>query len=467
MSQKFPSSIQPTNFDLIVIGSGLEETILACAASLGGKTVLIVDHNPFFGGHFASLPLQDFTDFLHTHSKSCPQPELKPGSSSGEFNVLPLTTRPMYSSVEISVYSPEIIDNYGLFSVDLAGHRVLFCADPMMELILKTDRVLNVDIDEFIRFNCLEWMRASYVGLMKMAGHFGHGNDEEDRKIPEENLESPFSELKSIILHAIAMADYDQDNVEDCKYILKTKDGIDRLMLCHSSVARGQGMSVVVGDYKGVKLDCGQELFSHQLILAPSFNLPSGLAAPPTHFQRNGNHDSRPQDAKDKVVRGVCITASSLKPDIANCLLLYPPQALFPERLTSIRVLHLSSDMNVCPSGMFVDYVSTICEDAAQGKELLTTTINDLFSVPVSGNSEEDSEDHQSANTVVKVKPTLHWSTVYIQEQTVGVFDGVISASMPDGNLQHNNFVDASEKLFQSMYPDEGFFQRKPHRMRS
>ena len=71
------------------------------------------------------------------------------------------------------------------------------------------------------------------------------------------------------------------------------------------------------------------------------------------------------------------------------------------------------------PCYRFVDYVSTICEDAAQGKELLTTTINDLFSVPVSGNSEEDSEDHQSSNTVVKVKPTLHWSTVYIQEQTV------------------------------------------------
>ncbi|XP_027074995.1 rab escort protein 1 [Coffea arabica] len=109
------------------------------------------------------------------------------------------------------------------------------------------------------------------------------------------------------------------------------------------------------------------------------------------------NPDSRPQDAKDKVLGGVCITASSLKPDIANCLLLYPPQALFPERLTSIRVLHLSSYTNVCPSGMFVVYVSTICEDAAQGKELLTTAINDLFSVPVSGNSEEDSEDHQSA----------------------------------------------------------------------
>lgn len=67
----------------------------------------------------------------------------------------------------------------------------------------------------------------------------------------------------------------------------------------------------------------------------------------------------------------------------------------------------------------------------------------------------------------MKVKPTLLWSSVYIQEQTVGVFDGVISAFMPDGNLQHDNLVDASEKLFQSMYPDEEFFQRKPHRMRS
>ena len=41
-----------------------------------------------------------------------------------------------------------------------------------------------------------------------------------------------------IILYAIAMADYDQDNVELCEDVLKTKDGIDRLALYNSSVGR-------------------------------------------------------------------------------------------------------------------------------------------------------------------------------------------------------------------------------------
>lgn len=41
-----------------------------------------------------------------------------------------------------------------------------------------------------------------------------------------------------IILYAIAMADYDQDNPKGCKDLLKTKDGIDRLALYHKSVGR-------------------------------------------------------------------------------------------------------------------------------------------------------------------------------------------------------------------------------------
>lgn len=41
-----------------------------------------------------------------------------------------------------------------------------------------------------------------------------------------------------IILYAIAMADYDQENNRVCKDVLKTKDGLDRLILYHSSVGR-------------------------------------------------------------------------------------------------------------------------------------------------------------------------------------------------------------------------------------
>lgn len=44
--------------------------------------------------------------------------------------------------------------------------------------------------------------------------------------------------LFRIILYAIAMADYDQENMEVCEQVLKTKDGIDRLALYNASVGR-------------------------------------------------------------------------------------------------------------------------------------------------------------------------------------------------------------------------------------
>uniref|UniRef100_A0A6N2KTH3 Uncharacterized protein n=1 Tax=Salix viminalis TaxID=40686 RepID=A0A6N2KTH3_SALVM len=44
--------------------------------------------------------------------------------------------------------------------------------------------------------------------------------------------------IRSIILYAIAMADYDQDDRGVCQNLLKTKDGIDRLSLYQSSVGR-------------------------------------------------------------------------------------------------------------------------------------------------------------------------------------------------------------------------------------
>ncbi|KAL7599066.1 hypothetical protein Lser_V15G26440 [Lactuca serriola] len=49
--------IDPTNFDLIVVSTGLPESIIDAAASAAGKTVLHLDHNPFYCSHYSSLTL--------------------------------------------------------------------------------------------------------------------------------------------------------------------------------------------------------------------------------------------------------------------------------------------------------------------------------------------------------------------------------------------------------------------------
>lgn len=75
------------------------------------------------------------------------------------------------------------------------------------------------------------------------------------------------------------------------------------------------------GHYKGVRLVSGQNLFSHQLVLDPTFTVP----LPPASSRPDLPRENLKGD-KRKVARGICITTSSLKPDISNFLLVYPPR---------------------------------------------------------------------------------------------------------------------------------------------
>jgi RAB protein geranylgeranyltransferase component A len=51
--------IELSNFDLIVLGTGLPESMIAAATSANNKTVLHLDPNPFYASHYASLSLLD------------------------------------------------------------------------------------------------------------------------------------------------------------------------------------------------------------------------------------------------------------------------------------------------------------------------------------------------------------------------------------------------------------------------
>lgn len=205
--------IEPSNFDLIVVGTGLPESIIASAASATGKTVLHLDPNPFYGTHSASLPLEDFISFLRSHSESPSQPPIQ---ASDNYDSVPLLTRPLYSELEVNSYSSEPLENSRKFSLDLVAPRVFFCADAMIELALKTG------INQYMEFKSVDASFVSGSGgklesvpdsrsaifknrslsfteknkLMKffklVQGHFGHGGGEE--KISEQDLESPFEE---------------------------------------------------------------------------------------------------------------------------------------------------------------------------------------------------------------------------------------------------------------------------------
>lgn len=538
--------IEPTTFDLIAVGTGLAECIVAAAASASGKTVLHLDTNPFYGSHYSSLSVPELTSFLISNSTaSSPPSSTSTTTDIPDYSIVNLITQPVYSDVEISCFYPELMEeNLRKFNLDLCGPRVLFCADKSIDLMLKSGA------SNYVEFKSID---ASFVGdgngklwnvpdsraaifkdksltlmeknqLMRffklVQGHLvatvgagtsgndgnGNGNDEEEgkMKISDEDLQRPFVEylskmrlppkIRSIILYAIAMADYDQDDMGVCQNLLKTKDGIDRLALYQSSVGRftnasgaliypiyGQGelpqafsrrsavkgciyvlrmpvtallMEKDSGSYKGVRLASGQDIFSQKLVLDPSFTLASPSASPSDLLHESFNFLST-RDVKGKVARGICITRNSLKPDMSNLLVVYPPRSLYPEQITSIRALQISGNLAVCPLGMFVLYLSALCDDAIQGKRLLNAAMNALLIFPDPVNS-ESSSTVQSETT--EEKPSVIWSGLYMQEMSTGQFDSINFAPMPDGNLNYNDILDAALKLFQEMYPNEENF---------
>lgn len=54
----------PNEFDLVVVGTGFSESIIAASASRIGKTVLHVDENEYYCGYWASFNLDSFVSHL-------------------------------------------------------------------------------------------------------------------------------------------------------------------------------------------------------------------------------------------------------------------------------------------------------------------------------------------------------------------------------------------------------------------
>lgn len=54
----------PSEFDLVVVGTGFSESIIAAAASRVGKTVLHIDENEYYCGYWASFNLELYMSHL-------------------------------------------------------------------------------------------------------------------------------------------------------------------------------------------------------------------------------------------------------------------------------------------------------------------------------------------------------------------------------------------------------------------
>ncbi|KAJ1403853.1 Rab protein geranylgeranyltransferase component A [Sesbania bispinosa] len=478
--------IDPVNFDLIIVGTGLPESIIAAAASAVGKTILHLDPNTFYGGHFASLSLDDLTSYINSTPKSI----TAAASSDSDDVVVDLIRQPLCSDAEIISYASGdeaalLRENSRKFNLDLGGPRALFSADKTIDLLLKSGAaqylefkgidtsfvyeanggLANVPDSRSAIFRDKNLSLKEKNQLMRffklVQQHLG---DNQDEKISEEDLESPFDGIDRLAQYSSSVGRF--PNAPGALLYPIYGEGELPQAFCRRAAVKGciyvlrmpvisLLMDKVTGFYKGVRLASGQDLYSHQLILDPSFTIASPLSLSVRDFPSDRLQMLSERDIKGMVARGICITRSSIKPDVSNFSVVYPPRSLYPEQVTSIRALQIGSNIAVCPVGTFVLYFSTLCNDADEGKKSLKAAMNALLTVPVSGNSESipfvqsDSED---------IKPVVLWSAFYTQKLTMSKFDSISSTPTPDGNLNYNDLLDATKKLFDQMYPSEEFF---------
>ncbi|CAN6926731.1 unnamed protein product [Brassica oleracea] len=254
---------------------------------------------------------------------------------------------------------------------------------------------------------------------------------------------------------------HDQDNTETCERL-----GIDRLALYITSIGRfsnalGALMYPIYGlgelpqafcrraavkgciyvlrmpvtslllDKASVKLASGQEIFSQKLVLDPCVTVGLASLSPLTDQQKE--------------------TIRVLVPKEIS--------SLFPEQLTAVRVLQLGNGLAVCPPDMHVLYFSTVCDNDDQGKAALLSAMSTLIREQVPENLQTDSIVE---NDTAVTKPVVLWRALYAQELVKGEFGGDISStSSPDGNLNYNEIVESTVKLYERLMGSGELFKEE------
>ncbi|XP_055372850.1 rab proteins geranylgeranyltransferase component A [Condylostylus longicornis] len=150
----------PSQFDLIVIGTGFSESIIAAAASRIGKTVLHLDPNEFYGGTWASFNLESFQDFIarvnqkdqnKTFQNAC-------GITSGEQEWF--IEENSEESENDNWTKERIVKEFRKFNIDLTP-KLLFSSGKLVELLISSN------ISRYAEFRAIDNVCTIFEGQIR------------------------------------------------------------------------------------------------------------------------------------------------------------------------------------------------------------------------------------------------------------------------------------------------------------
>lgn len=245
--------IQPESFDLIVIGTGLEESLIAASAARSGKTVLHLDQADSYGSAWSSLNTDEFLVWADHTSSSTAMPSVRQqtglqesanitvaDAAGADLLQVPMTHEQAQTYSNTQVYQQPVgLGPSREFSLDLAG-KVVFCASDTI------DTMLSFGVQNYLEFKLLQGsymytdgkltsvpasraavFRDRTLGPMdkRLLTRFlmQLGNSQQENPFPQAAPHQPLVTLlrsqglsllmRQIIMYAVAMVDSNQESL--------------------------------------------------------------------------------------------------------------------------------------------------------------------------------------------------------------------------------------------------------------
>ncbi|XP_022661192.1 rab proteins geranylgeranyltransferase component A 1-like isoform X1 [Varroa destructor] len=481
----------PSSADLIVLGTGLGESIVAAACSRIGKSVLHFDNRSHYGAHFAAFSFNDLNEALDNQANATKETDnsvpLDRSIPKGQ-HFVPARQVPLFSNVCVELRIPEgcgwtedcLRKDSRKFNLDLAP-RLLFARGKMVELLISSNiakyaefklvsRVLTLKNGTLEQVPC---SRADVFAtksvnvvekraLMKLMTAI---QDFEKQEIFADWLDKPFSNfleqkelhltdnLRHFIVNSIAMCD---ESTRTSLALANAKKFLQSLgrygnspFLCpiYGCGELPQCFCRLCAVFGGIY---HLERKTDGFLVNNNDNRIVGVISQGKTFTAShviANLDTSPQpmaESIEYVSRGIVIACESMLPLEKEqiTLLRVPPEGT----RQAVTVIEQGPGMMVCPKGLVVAHLSCRKGELATAQEDLKPVVDQLYPY-----------DKQVWVAYFNTPDTA--SKAY---SISGDIHNLFTMASPGLHLDYDFHIDQAQHVFYSMFPEEKFLPRAP-----
>ncbi|XP_056641471.1 rab proteins geranylgeranyltransferase component A 1 [Diorhabda sublineata] len=496
----------PAKFDIIIVGTGIVESILSAAASRIGKQVLHIDENEYYGGQWSSfnleaiLKLKDNTTLEKDNSCISEESNLYHFGNNiydikdieYKFHVLSNVTnedvidegKEVENNPSDEIWSEDsLLKVSRKFNIDLVP-KLQYARGDFVELLISSNiaryseyrsvsRILtwynnNLEFLPCSRSDVFANTKVSVVEKRILMKLFTSVNSEETENYENKTFKQFLTDKKltpnliHYVLYGISMSSEDtpcEKGIQRVKRFLNSLGRFGKMPFLFSMYGSGEipqafcRLSAVFGGVFALAqslqgFNVSENKFKSIKIRDKKIeaeNLVMGIKNVPKQFLRSNKIEY--------ISRCVLITQQSiLKSEKEHLtLMFYPPENGKP----FVTLIELGSLTGTCPKNLFL--VHLIAKQVNSPKEDFSTLIENLFTQNRENLSEKENK-----------KPLILWSMYFSipNSNNVELVEGLPGNSFvcpgPDTDLDYDFSVHVAKKMFEEIYPEADFLPRAP-----